>query len=449
MSSDASHGACTLEKEVADRIDAGSIGPTHYRVLTLCLVLSLLEGYDLAAMGLAVPLIARDWSIAPGVFGAALAAVSVGVAAGNILFSWMGDRYGRKPMIIVGAIAVGAVSLGLISSNDVTHMTIWRFLLGMAFGAGLTNTYALVADIVPSRRRSFCITLVAAATSLGAIFAGLAAPLLSGWLGWKGIFIAGGITPLIMALLMVFLLRESPKVLAVNDRRRELSATLAAFGLDDANLPQRHGVAVTQKIQPMELVKGGLLPVTVAYLLGWIGCGFTYYTLANWMPTLLTNSGWSSGDAQRSITLLYAGSITGGLTLSWIMDRWGRGIIVPAIGSIVGAALFVAGSLWFDTPMLYAVLVGIGAAIGGSQYVMMSISAYLYPSRILATALAWTGSLSRAGAVIGPMVGGWMLLANWGSAQIMIALSLMPLMSAAAFAIMALSMIRRRAVAAG
>jgi hypothetical protein len=47
------------------------------------------------------------------------------------------------------------------------------------------------------------------------------------------------------------------------------------------------------------------------------------------------------------------------------------------------------------------------------------------------------------------MVGGWMLLANWGSAQIMIALSLMPLMSAAAFAIMALSMIRRRAVAAG
>jgi MFS family permease len=189
--------------------------------------------------------------------------------------------------------------------------------------------------------------------------------------------------------------------------------------------------------------------VTVAYLLGWIGCGFTYYTLANWMPTLLTNSGWSSGDAQRSITLLYAGSITGGLTLSWIMDRWGRGIIVPAIGSIVGAALFVAGSLWFGTPVLYAVLVGIGAAIGGSQYVMMSISAYLYPSRILATALAWTGSLSRVGAVTGPMVGGWMLLADWGSAQIMIALSLVPLMSAAAFVIMAVSMTRRRAGAAG
>jgi AAHS family 4-hydroxybenzoate transporter-like MFS transporter len=437
----------TLEQEVSDRIDAGKIGPAQLRVFILCLTLGMLDGYDLAAMGLAAPLITRDWSIAPGSFGAALAAVMIGVATGNILFGWLGDRFGRKPVIIVSAIAIGVLSLGTITSSDVTHLTIWRFLLGIAFGAGFPNTYALVADIVPGRSRSFCMTLISAASSIGGILGGLVAPALSDWFGWKGIFLFGGLTPVIFAVLMIFLLWESPKVLASRNRLRQLSTTLKAFGLNGDNLPEARARHAAQRGRPMDLLKGGLLIVTISYLIGWIGCGFTYYIVANWMPTLLSQGGWSTGDAQRSITLLYAGSMAGGLTLSWIMDHWARNLIIPVIGCIAGAICFVAASIWFESPLLYAVLGGIGVTIGGVQYVMSAMGAVLYPSKLLATALSWTGALSRLGSVTGPIAGGWMLLAGWTPSQIMIGLCVVPLLSAAAFAVMAAA-ITRRSVAA-
>jgi AAHS family 4-hydroxybenzoate transporter-like MFS transporter len=186
--------------------------------------------------------------------------------------------------------------------------------------------------------------------------------------------------------------------------------------------------------------------VTVTYLFGWICCGFTYYIMANWMPTLLTDSGWTSAAAQRSVTLLYAGSMAGGLGLSWLMDKSSRSVFIPAIGCAVGVIFFLASGLWFSSAgILYALLAGLGIVVGGSQYVMSAMAGRLYPSSLLATALSWCGALSRAGSVFGPVVGGWMLLAGWSPAHIMMAMSAGPLLAAISFAIMAVAIDRRSA----
>jgi AAHS family 4-hydroxybenzoate transporter-like MFS transporter len=440
----------TLEKEVGERIDAGSIGPAQAHAFTLCLVLGILAGYNLAIMGLAVPLIARDWNVAPGSFGTTLAAVMIGIAVGNIMLGWLGDRTGRKPVVILSAFAMGVASLGILFAGNVTALTVWRFLLGITFGASLPNTFALVADIVPSRNRAFCMTLVSAPTSIGGIISGLVAPVLSEGFGWKGIFLVGGLTPLVLGMLMMKFLCESPKVLAVRNRVKELRETLAAFGLNSTLLPEaRADSVVLIKSQLLDLVRDGMLIVTVCYLFGWICCGFTYYLMANWMPTLLINSGWSNADAQRSVTLLYAGSMAGGLVLSWLMDRSSRSVFIPAIGCVIGVGLFLASGFGFSSPaLLYVLLAGLGIAVGGSQYVMSAMAGRLYPSRLLATALSWCGSLSRVGSVFGPMVGGWMLLAGWSPPDIMMVMCLGPLLAAAAFAIMAVAIARRSTYAA-
>jgi AAHS family 4-hydroxybenzoate transporter-like MFS transporter len=434
----------TLEQEVSDRLDAGAIGGVQFRILGLCLLLAVLDGYDLASMGLAVPLMARDWGIAPGEFGAPLAAVWIGVAAGSMLLGWLGDRIGRKPVVVASAFAVGVLSLAVISSHNITILTVWRFLLGMAFGAGLPNIFALVADVVPSRRRMFCITLLTAATSIGGIAGGLAAPALSGLFGWEGIFLAGGLIPLAISVLMVFLLLESPRVLAARNRLGELASVLAALGLNSSNLPEARANATVVKSRPTDLLRSGLFLVSAFYLIGWIFSGFTYYMLANWLPTLLTNSGWSSGAAQRSVTFLYAGSMAGGLFLSWLIDRWPRGGLgVQAGAYAVGALLFVAAGYLFESSLLSVILAALGIAIGGGQYVLPAMATRLYPPALLATSFSWIGALARIGGIAGSIVGGWMLLSGWSAARIVTVLSLAPLLSTIAFAALAITAARR------
>jgi AAHS family 4-hydroxybenzoate transporter-like MFS transporter len=439
----------TVEKEVSDRIDAGKISPAQYRIFTLCMLIAMLDGYDLASMGLAVPLIAKDWGVVPGAFGTSLGAIWIGVATGSILLGWLGDRIGRKPVVIVSTFAIGILSLATIWASDVTTMTVIRFLLGLAFGPGMPNTYALVADSMPARSRFFCMTMLTAAASIGGIFGGLVAPMLSDWLGWKGIFLAGGTLPIAIGILMLMMLWESPKVLAARGRLSELPAVLKAFRLNSTDLPQTRASAAANSTSAAELLRDGLWLVTACYLFGWICSGFTYYILVNWMPTLMTNSGWSSGIAQRSVTLIYGGSMVGGLTLSWIMDRWSRGLSIPAMGYGAGVILFVAAGYWFTSSQLYLILAGLGISIGGAQYVLPAMASRLYPPRLLATALSWIGALARIGGICGPMVGGWMLLSGWSSTRIMATLSAAPLLSTLAFTVVAITMARRAAMARG
>jgi MFS transporter, AAHS family, 4-hydroxybenzoate transporter len=434
-----------LERAVAERIDASTMGTVQLRILFLCMSLSCLDGYDIASMGLAVPLIAREWNISPGSFGGALAAVMGGSAIGGFTLGWLGDRIGRRPMVISSAIGIGLASIGSMWADNVTQMIAWRFLIGIAFGTGLPNVYALVGESVPSRHRTFCSTLLAASASVGGIASGLAAPTLSSWLGWKGIFLSGGLVTLLIALLMLFLLGESPQVLAARARVRELVAALADFGLDNTNLPEHRPAHKWRGGGPLSLVRDGLFPISFFYLLGYISCGFAYYLLSNWLPALLTHSGWPSSSAQRSIAIVFGGSMVGGLSLSWIMDRLQRGsLFVPAIVFTFGAVLFVPVGYLLTSSLVLPLLGALAFVIGGGQYVLPALAVRLFPPSVLATALSWIFPLSRVGGFFGSLAGGWMLLSGWSGSRIMMVLGLAPLLSAIAFAALSVAVTQRQ-----
>jgi AAHS family 4-hydroxybenzoate transporter-like MFS transporter len=434
----------TLEKAVADRIDGNKVGPVQLRMLLLCLLLATFDGYDLASMGLAVPLVARDWHVPTGAFGGALAATMVGVAVGSILLAWLGDRLGRKPVLITSTLGVGLATLATIFVSDVPSLTICRFVLGVCFGAGMPNMYSIIADIVPSRNRMFCMTLLTAAAAVGGISAGLIAPVLSDWYGWEGIFLPGGFIPLAVALSMFPLLLESPRVLAARGRLDELAKVLRAFGLQDTDLPATRAGVVSGGPRPTALLRDGLGPVTISYLIGCITSGLAFSVLAHWLPTLMNDAGWPSGAGQRSVIFIYGGSLVGGLILSWFMDRWQRGgVFLPSAAYAVAAALFVGLGVWLSSPSMYPFLIGVGLTLGGAQYMHASIAAHVFPLKLLTIALSWTQALARIGPISGPLLVGWLMLEGWSGSRIVVVFSVVPVLSAIAFAMMAFAAIRR------
>ena len=138
----------------------------------------------------------------------------------------------------------------------------------------------------------------------------------------------------------------------------------------------------------------------------WSFNSFTFYALANWLPTVLASNGFALDTALRLASLTWGGGIAGGLLLAWSFDRLNCRRLVTASALLAGALLLLALNWTPPTVRDWGVLLaGIGMAIGGMQSMIPAIAARLYPPAILATGLSWGGAVGRSGALLAPLLG--------------------------------------------
>jgi len=88
----------------------------------LCALVMVIDGYDLAAMPLAVPHVAHAWRIPPQNFGWSLSAVLVGLGLGAILLGSLGDRYGRRPAVLIATAAIALATAATATAGSVTDV---------------------------------------------------------------------------------------------------------------------------------------------------------------------------------------------------------------------------------------------------------------------------------------------------------------------------------------
>jgi AAHS family 4-hydroxybenzoate transporter-like MFS transporter len=98
------------EIQVSRLLDERGLGAFQIRLLFWAILLSLIDGYDIAAIAFAAPHLVASWGIPRSALGPVLSASNIGVLFGSAIFGWVGDRYGRKPALI-GAIGLSMSGL--------------------------------------------------------------------------------------------------------------------------------------------------------------------------------------------------------------------------------------------------------------------------------------------------------------------------------------------------
>jgi MFS transporter, AAHS family, 4-hydroxybenzoate transporter len=390
---------------LAELIDRRPMSATQMWVAAFCAAALFVDGYDLQVMALAVPSLSQAWSLPASSFGYALSAVLVGITVGSAILGPLGDRFGRRTMLIVTMTFVGLMTCGTAFSSTPAQFVGWRFVTGVALGAGIPSCAALTSEYAPVASRSFVMGLMNVAIPIGAFSAGFIAPPVLEAFGWRGTFLIGGIAPFVVALLAL-LVPESLKFLLV---RRPTDARIARYlrriapDVDPAtvSVPARDEA---RDVSPLELLTESFRARTVL-LWGLVTLNlFNLYVLVSWLPTMLQQSGWSLADALRGAVLIQGGGIVGGLLMSRFMDR---GATKPAL---VGGFLLSAVSLLLFTfisgqAAWVALLLLVGAGISGSQLSLNALSAAYYPPAIKATGVAWAVMIGGLGSIAAPVVG--------------------------------------------
>ena len=405
-----------------------------------------MDGYGSQALAYIVPILARQWALPPGAFGPVFAAGLVGSAVGSLALAPLADRFGRKRVMVAGALVLGLFTLGCAAAPSLAALELLIFLAGLGIGAALPNAVALAAEYAPERRRATVVTAVCAGLALGAASGAVAATLLVPRFGWTVVFAIGGSGALLLALVLQGFLPESLAYLVMRGAKDEQTLNLLRqlVGRSEAAhvqvIPEPESRAGSG---PAMLFRDGRTVITVTYgLLAFLTL-LTLYLLVSWLPTLIHSLGFTLGQASWSTAAFQLGGIVGVIALGILADGWNP--VSAVLAAYVAAAACIAAISLATGPVGVALAAfGAGFTIVGAQGCNNAMLASLYPTAARGTALGWNLTIGRVGSILGPTVTGYMLLLHVAPRHVLL-LAAIPAACAAVLLAAARRAIERRA----
>src|SRR5215813_6231208 len=163
----------------------------------------ILDGVDNQLLGNAVPLLMKEWSLARGAFSTVLALSPFGMMIGGAVGGILGDRIGRRTALLLSVISFAVLTLAISTVNGLMMLGTLRFLAGLGLGGAMPNAAALSSEYVPRRQRPFAVTLTIVCIPLGGSLAGFVGAQVLPHFGWRGLFLVGGILPLVIAAVLL------------------------------------------------------------------------------------------------------------------------------------------------------------------------------------------------------------------------------------------------------
>ena len=400
-----------------DRILNESRWTGYQRWLVFLTALTIIfDGFDNQLLGVALPTIMREWSVTRGAFAPVVSLGYLGMMIGGTLAGYAGDRIGRRNALL-GCLAIfGVATIVIAMVNDVGTLGILRLIAGVGLGGAMPNAAALAAEYVPLRQRPFAVTLTIVCVPLGATLAGFAAIAALPNIGWRGLFLIGGATPIVGAIALRWLMPESPRYLVRHPSRwRELAAMLRQMGHDVPDQATFVRPADSTVSQPslMSIFGGELRVDTLALWAAFFSCLFAVYLGFAWLPTILTGAGLPSTVASSGLSAFNLGGVVGALVGGKLLTRFGsRSIMVGmTAGAVVCALVMSRMSITAQSAVLpiLVMLTLTGGLINAVQTTMFALAAHVYPTAIRAGGVGTVVAFGRLGAILVGYAGPWAL----------------------------------------
>jgi MFS transporter, AAHS family, 4-hydroxybenzoate transporter len=408
--------------------------PLQFLVAALCFLTVLIDGFDTQSAAFAGPLLGREFAGGPQALGLIFGLGMLGGLLGGVILGPLGDRFGRRPLLIASLCIMSAGSIATGFAHSAQQVALLRLLTGLGLGGAVPNVIALTAEYAQPRSRSTIVAIVFNGFPLGAMLGSIVGARLLPSFGWRTLFIVGGSIPVLVLVLVALLLPESPAFLMRSGRTREVKRIVARLGASAATIlsePQSDRLARGSVLQ---LFANGLAASTTLIWIGTLLSILCIYCTVNWLPVLIAGSGLPLQTAILAVGALNIGSVIGNIILARCGDR-NTAYVPTAAFYVIGAVfLSIVGISGSSSALMLGMTFGAGLFGFGGQLSVTTITARLYPTELRATGSGWAFAIGRVGGVIGPLFAGFLLGSGMGFATMMVILgSLMLLAGLAIF----------------
>lgn len=424
----------TRTVDVGTLIDERPMSGLQWLVFGVCALVAFLDGADSQSIGVAAPLIARGFGMTMGNFTPAFSAGLLGATIGALTFGDLGDRFGRKRMLVAAVLLLSVFTLLTAYATSFTGLMVIRFLGGLGLGGATPCFITLCAEYAPKWRRAMLASVLWAAYPLGASVGGLVNATVIPVLGWQAVFLIGGGLPLLVAVALVVLVPESLGYLvlrgtpAAMDQARRIARRLdpSLLGADLDLVAVREAKGSSTGVRSL-FMDGRGMGTLLLWLMMFTAFGTTT-VIVLLSPTLFRSSGLDLSTAALLVGLNNFVGVAGMASAGRLVERFGPLVLVPAF--LLGAATLSVMGMVASSPWLAALcmaVLGVTVLLGASGGI--ALAATSYPTSMRSTGVGWAMGMARLGQVCSPLIVGVMLRAEWATPAILGAMAALPVLA--------------------
>ena len=395
--------------DIRTLIDTRAMTRYQWFIIAIATFLNAMDGYDILAMAFTANSVATEFELSGSQLGLLISLGFIGMGIGSLSFGPLGDRLGRRPILLAALTLDGIGLLWSGVAGSAMELGIARLLTGIGVGGVLTVVTVITSEYSNKRNRGMAISIYAAGYGVGATLGGLLAAQLIPTTGWRGVFLAGAALSALGIVAVWAFIPESfdylrtrgdlPRARQIATRlgiREEVTfpSTPVAADLPGSGAPRRGLPAV---LGPSFL--RNTLRLWGAFALITIG----FQVASSWTPKLLEDAGMS---AQQSIVgglLLTLGGSFGSLIYGWLTTRFSaQGTLIAfSLGSAVLLVGFISS---IPLPALaFALGVLTGMLLNGCIAGLYSIAPQIYPAGMRTTGVGVALGVGRVGAILAPL----------------------------------------------
>lgn len=388
--------------------EEAQLGTYQLGIFILCGICLVIDGFDVQAMGYVAPAIIQDWKLQSAQMAPVFSAALIGVLIGAFLCAMLADRVGRRPVLIGATLFFAAMTLLTAQAHSVAELRWIRLIAGIGLGGIMPNAVALCGEFSPKSSRVLVMMLVGNGFTAGAAIGGFIAAWLIPHYGWRSVFYFGGTLPLLIAVVMLIWLPESPQFLALQGRAKEPATSVPLALLFHQG--RARGTALLWVANFMNLLN--------------------LYFLSSWLPTVMKDAGYSTTTGVYVGTTLQLGGTLGSILLGWLVTRYGFIAVLSSCFALASFNIGLIGMPWLSLGLLFAVVFIAGVGVMGGQVGINALAATYYPTELRSTGIGAGLGVGRLGAIVGPLIGGQFMAWQWSTRTLFLAAAVPALISA-------------------
>jgi putative MFS transporter len=401
-----------LHWHVADGVP---LNVEHWKLVAVLALALTIDVMKPASIAFVMPGMAHEYDIGMSKAGYLALSALIGTAVGSVVWGRLADVFGRRAAILLSAILfMGTAICGTMPSFR--WNLVMCFMMGAAAGGMLPIAFTLMAETVPARHRGWLlVALGGVGTSAGYLAASGAAALLEPTFSWRALWLLNLPTGALIVVLNRFI-PESPRFLAKAGLDDEARVVLVRFAGSSQALVKSDAdveAPIMEIHRPRaglhEMLHGRHARITLALVTCGLAWGLVNFGFVLWLPANLHKLGMDARAASALMAQSALLAIPGIAAVVWLYQHWSSFkslvlFVALTVLALLAFAVIEVGGLRVQSFMIAATVMLL-IAISGVIATMIPYAAEIYPVHLRGTGSGLIAAGSKAGGILGAVLG--------------------------------------------